>query len=390
MAALAITVGVAACAAVVVEAWLAARNLRWLERTEGGPSPLERTEGGTSPPDRAVVLAAGRTRLGAATVGARALVALAAAAGGAEVAVARAGPVGALLGAALLLLLLSIPFDACETFVLRGRAGLNRTGVRLFLADQARRVAKDLLTAVALGLPLGLALPHVETGWWLPTWAAWVSLVIWRETMPPMAGRVRLAPLPPGPLAERLQATVGAAGLTGIDLMTAEESHRSPLLNARAEGIGRRRRIVIDDTVLAALDGDHVAAIVAHEAGHLAGHHRRKFALWQMGLGLALLLAADALGGGAAPSATLALLVLAAPTLGVFARPLEIRLIRGWEYDADRRAAGLVGADVLSAALRRLFAANATVPATEPLYAAFHQAHPAPAERLARLGGWRK
>lgn len=376
--ALPLGLSLAVCLAAAIEVWLARRNLRWLQ---AAPRP-------DNGDDRIIRLSAGRTRLAALAQATTALVALVAAAGGAQAAVTAAGPVGALVAAAALRLLTGVPFAACEVFVLRARAGLNSSSRRLFVADQAERLARGLLPAVVVAIAVGLLLPHAGAGWWALCWGAWMGLAAWHETAPTDGARC-LRPLPPGPLARRIRAVAADCGVADVEVAVREESRRSPQLNARAEGIGRRRRIVLNDTLLAALSAEEVAAVAAHEAGHLAGHHRRLFLLWRAAVAMTALLLADGLGGEQAPATAAILLVLAAPALAVLARPLDVALIRRWEFDADRRAAEAVGAETMAATLTRLFAANAAAVSPEPLYAAFHSPHPTPAERLARLSAGR-
>lgn len=327
----------AALAHAATEAWLAGRALAWLRRHAEG---------------RALMRESGRVRLLAARGLAQSGLALAAALGGAALLMEACGPWAALPAALVIRALFELPFAAW------GRRLGGVWNAQSFLAEQARRLTKELTPA----LPLAVA----ASSGWLAAWAALAALLLWRELVPP-SGRV----LTPSPL----QAPV--------PVWISDEGSRSGQLNARAEGIGPVRRIVLNDTLVAALPADEVAAVLAHEAGHLKHRHREWFLAWRLGLAALLLALAWGMGGDVAP--TLVVLVLAAPVLALPVRPLEARLIRRWEEQADAHAAAQAGAEPFARALERLYGANAQAPEPEPLWAAFHHPHPPPRRRLERL-----
>ena len=331
----------AALAHAVIEAWLAARALAWLPHHAEG-----------------MVLAreSGRVRLLAWRGLGQSGLAMATALGGAAVLAETCGPWGGLPVALVIRAFFDLPFAAWG----RRLGGVWNT--RAFLAEQARRLAKELMPA----LPLAVAV--AAGGSWLSAWIALAALLLWREIWSP-SGRV-LAPAP-----AHLRAHV--------PVWISDEGSRSGQLNARAEGIGPRRRIVLNDTLVQALQPDEVAAVLAHEAGHLQHRHREWFLAWR--LGLAALLLTITWGTGADLATTLPLLVLAAPVLALPLRPLETRLIRRWEEQADAYAASRAGAAPFARALERLYGANAQAALPEPLWATFHHPHPPPRLRLERL-----
>ncbi|EME69495.1 integral membrane protease transmembrane protein [Paramagnetospirillum caucaseum] len=331
----------AALAHAVIEAWLAGRALAWLRAHAEG---------------RTLIQEAARVRLLAARgLGQSGLAVLAALGGGAFL-VKLCGPWGALPAALLIRALFDQPFAAW------GRRLGGAWNARNVLAEQARRLGRELPPA----LPLAVVAGHG----WAAAWVALATLLLWREIAPP-SGR-HLAPAPAG-----LHAPV--------PVWVSDEGSRSGQLNARAEGIGPWRRIVLNDTLVQALSPGEAAAVLAHEAGHLAHRHREWFLAWR--LLLAALLLALAWGAGEDMTSTLALLVLAAPVLALPVRPLESRLIRRWEEQADRHAAARAGAEPFARALERLYGTNAQAPEPEKLWAAFHHPHPPPRQRLARLRG---
>ncbi|KIL99500.1 Zn-dependent protease with chaperone function [Paramagnetospirillum magnetotacticum MS-1] len=340
----------AALASVIgggLELVLARRALIWLgQRSEGRVQALESAR---------VRLAAGRA-LGLAAL------ALAVALGGARHIAEICGPILVLPAVLVLRTVLDLPFAAWGWLV----AG--RWSLAGFCREQARRLGRELAAMLPLAALTGAA---VELGGgWLAAWVGLALALLWREWVP-AAGRCLSAA--PSPLA-------GLSHLEGVTVWLSDEGRRSGQLNARAEGIGRQRRIILNDTLVEALPLDEVTAVLAHEEGHLVHRHRERLLLWRLGLGLAALWIAAPDGVG------LAVLLAALPMLILPVRPLEALLIRRWEGQADSHAADKAGAPAFMRALERLYGANATAPAPEPLWALWHHPHPSPSARLAELG----
>ncbi|HEY0835520.1 MAG TPA: M48 family metalloprotease, partial [Azospirillum sp.] len=190
-------------------------------------------------------------------------------------------------------------------------------------------------------------------------------------------------------LAGRLQRLLERCGLRLAEVRVIDASRRTRRANASVVGFGSARRIMLHDTLLERLDADEIEAVVAHEAGHARHRHITRY-LAGMGItGLAAFAALAWLGPalGASVGERLALFVLALPLVGLFLRPLAVAVLRGWEYQADAFAVRRTSAAALGRALTKLYAANANAPSGDPLHAAFHAAHPEPAQRLGRLHG---
>ena len=144
-------------------------------------------------------------------------------------------------------------------------------------------------------------------------------------------------------------------------------SRRSAHGNAYFTGIGRNKRIVFFDTLLARIDFDEIEAVLAHELGHFRLHHVRQrlvVAALSMLAGLALLgwLAAQpafysAFGvpsgtpAAGPPAMALLLFMVVVPVFTFFATPLEAWWSRRQERQADDFAIGYASPAKLAAAL---------------------------------------
>jgi STE24 endopeptidase len=173
-------------------------------------------------------------------------------------------------------------------------------------------------------------------------------------------------------------------------------SLRSAHGNAYFTGIGRNKRIVFFDTLLARIEAPEIEAVLAHELGHFRLHHvRQRLAASVMltcgGLALLAWLAREpkfyAALGVPVPSAAMALLlfVLIVPVLSFFATPIASWWSRRHEREADDFAAAHADAGNLAAALVKLFRDNASTLTPDRMHSAFFDSHPPAVERIKRL-----
>ena len=300
-----------------------------------------------------------------------------------------------------LVMLANLPLSLWRTFVLEARFGFNRTTVRLFLLDRI----KGLALTVLLGVPVVLAalwlMVRAGNAWWLWAFGGWVVLTlllswVWPVVIAPLFNR--FSPLADVALKARIEALLGRCGFTSNGVFVVDGSRRSAHGNAYFTGLGRHKRIVFFDTLLEQLTPAEIEAVLAHELGHFRLHHVRA----RLAVSIAMMFAAFALLGWLArqpafyhglgvahPSAHAALLLFAfvAPALLYFTTPVNALWSRCHEYAADRFAAAHADARELAAALVKLYGNNASTLTPDPLYSGFHDSHPPPLARIARLTG---
>jgi STE24 endopeptidase len=309
---------------------------------------------------------------------------------------------GALVVASLLLLLqlVGLPFSLWRTFRIEARFGFNRVSPRLYAVD----LAKQLLLAALLGGPLLLAtltLMERAGGWWW-VWA-WLIWLVWTLGLTWAAPKFiapffnRFSPLTDEALKKRVETLLercGFAARGGVFVM--DGSLRSAHGNAYFTGIGRNKRIVFFDTLLARIEPMEIEAVLAHELGHFRLHHVRQRLMASVLLtfgGLALLawLAQQPGFYGAlgvpVSSAAMALLLFAStvPVFTFFATPAMSWWSRRHEREADDFAAKYADAGKLAAALVKLFRDNASTLTPDRIHSAFFDSHPPALERIGRL-----
>ncbi len=301
-----------------------------------------------------------------------------------------------LVGVGVALALAGLPFQWYADFHLEQRFGFNTTTTRTWWGDRL----KGFLLALALGYPLlVLALKFVEwTGaaWWLWAWAALVAFQLVLSVLAPVLILPlfnRFTPLPDGSLRSRLLALAKATGFRARNIEVMDGSKRSRHSNAFFTGVGRFRKIVLFDTLIAELTEPEVTAVLAHEIGHFKLKHVTKLLVVSAAGSLVGLWCVSRLAqavefyrafgfdpGNLAPA--LLLFGLLAGTLTFWLSPAIHGLSRRHEYTADAFAAEATrDPGALIAALRKLNQSNLSNLTPHPLYSGFYYSHPTLLER---------
>src|SRR6266496_6006084 len=295
-----------------------------------------------------------------------------------------------------------LPFAWYAQFKLEQRFGFNTTSMKTWIADRV----KGLLLAVLLGYPLlALVLKLIEwTGanWWL--WAAAVViafqlllLLIAPVVIMPLFNK--FTPLPDGGLRERLFALARRTNFPTRSIDVMDGSKRSRHSNAFFTGLGRFRKIVLFDTLIAQLTEPELESVLAHEIGHYKKGHVMKL----LGVSITAVFVAfgaiawlahqdwfyrafgfEHYGGFAAANVVPAMLLfgLLAGTISFWLSPFIHIWSRRFEYEADAFARATTReAQSLIEALRKLNKKNLSNLTPHPLYSGFYYSHPTLLER---------
>ncbi|MFZ2507621.1 MAG: M48 family metallopeptidase [Steroidobacteraceae bacterium] len=300
---------------------------------------------------------------------------------------------------ALALTVLDLPFSVWRTFRIEARFGFNHTTPALYAVDHLKGLT---IAALILGPLTALLLwlfGRAGADWWWWGWSVWAAFSMmmswaWPRLIAPLFNKFH--EMPEGDTRAAVIELARRCGFEPRGIMVMDGSRRSAHGNAYFTGLGRSKRIVLFDTLLAALEAGEVEAVLAHELGH----YRLRHVAWRIGWSLATsfggfaLLAwlagqewfQPALGVAAGGPHTLFLLfVLAAPVFLLPIGPLAAWLSRRHEYAADAFAAQHADPAALSSALVKLHRDNATTLTPDPVYSAFHASHPPAIQRIGRL-----
>lgn len=312
---------------------------------------------------------------------------------------------GVLLIAAVSLIgsVLDLPLAFYKQFVLEERFGFNRMTKGLFAGDWL----KGLLVGTLIGGPLVFAVLYLmrEAGshWWIYAWALWFGfslLLMW--LFPTVIAPIfnKFTPLEEGATRQRILDLLQRCGFDSSGLFVMDGSKRSSHGNAYFSGMGKAKRIVFFDTLLARLNDDQIEAVLAHELGHFKKKHIVKHLAFS-GIGSLVMfyvlgvlantpwffdglgVTPDLANGPQAMALVLFMMVLPYFTFPV--RPVMSWLSRKHEFEADAYAAQQSAPQHLVSALVKLYQDNASTLTPDPLHSAFYDSHPPASIRINRL-----
>mgnify|MGYP003336918394 FL=1 len=289
-----------------------------------------------------------------------------------------------------------------------------RQGVTLerhygLLAQSTARWAQDHVKSLMLGWgaavvsAVAVQVLWRTTGnwWWL--WAGILALaaLIGLAHLAPLLLLPlmdRTAPLARPELAARLMRLASRANARVVGVFEWHLSARTTTANAVLAGLGRTRRILVSDTLLASHSDDEIEVILAHELAHHVHHD-----LWSaLAVDAVLVLfgafVADGVVGaaigplslqGKGDLAALPLLALVVAIVSMGLTPLANALSRAHERRADRYALDLTGnATAFVSAMRRLAAQNLADDRPSRLVEWCFYTHPPVADRIEAARTW--
>jgi STE24 endopeptidase len=217
---------------------------------------------------------------------------------------------------------------------------------RAWVVDRAKGLAIAVsLTSVALLGLVGVA--RMFSSWWPLVAAAGAAALVALLTfvapvlLEPVFNRFR--PLADDRLAGELRELADRAGVPVRDVLVADASRRTRKHNAYVSGLGRTRRVVLWDTLLADVAEPELKVVVAHELAH----RRFRHVAWATALGMAgaasSVLMLWALGVDVADPGVVPVAILLFTALELAALPLGAAVSRSWERAADRFSIELTG-----------------------------------------------
>ena len=292
--------------------------------------------------------------------------------------------------------LLSIPLEVYHTFVIEERYGFNKTTPKTFVMDKLKGWL--LATVIGGGILSLIIFIYEKSGSWF--WIlAWISISVftlfvsyfYTSLLVPIFNK--LTPLPAGELRDAIELVAAKADFSLKDISLMDGSKRSTHGNAYFSGFGRKKSIVLFDTLVDEHSVDELAAVLAHEIGHYKKKHVLKglisgilqtgILLFVLSLFLKSALPAFALGASVASfhMSVVAFGILYSPVsmvLGILFNSIS----RKHEFEADRFAISLSKPGALQHALKRLSIKNLSNLTPHPWYVFIHYSHPTLIQRL--------
>lgn len=293
----------------------------------------------------------------------------------------------------------SLPFQIYDTFVVEERFGFNKVTPRLFVFDRLKDWMLSILISGLLLTAVIVIYQLMPDYFWLLAWAVvsafslFMSL-FYSELIVPLFNKQ--TPLPEGELRTAIEAFANKTGFALKNIYVIDNSKRSTKANAYFTGWGKKKRIVLYDTLIEMMSTDEIVAVLAHEIGHNKYKHTIKHMVvslltnllmfYLLGLVLKYDVFAQAAGCETA-SFHVNMLVF-----GVLYTPLSLLLglagnvlSRSNEFQADAFVKENGMADALVSALKKLSAQSLSNLTPHPAYVFFNYSHPTLYERVKAL-----
>ncbi len=309
---------------------------------------------------------------------------------------------GAILNAVLFLFgfivinfVAGLPFQLYQTFKIDEEFGFNKMTAKMFILD----TIKSSLLFFAIGGAIFALLAWIVSSsdsWWLWGFITMFTIAVMANVLMPffMSLFNKFSPLEEGELRDAITNLMNQAGLKSDGIFIMDASKRDSRLNAFFGGLGKSKRVVLFDTLVAKLNQKELLAVLGHELGHFSHGD-----IWKnIGLMGVLLFISFYLFGhlpdalfldmGVSPEAgvQIAMLMLLLPLVSFVFTPVMSYVSRHNEYAADEYGSKMGGKENLVSALMKLVTENKAFPKSHPLVIFFYYTHPPVLERLKELG----
>ncbi len=293
------------------------------------------------------------------------------------------------------------PVAFYQGVILERRYGLSTQTVAGWSSDRLKSGGVAVVLAVAGALIVWSLLRWSPAYWWLAASVCFVALLLLLVQIGPvilLPTFYTLKPLRRPALGLRITQLAERAGAGALSVFEWQMGNQTRRANAVLAGIGRSRRILLSDTLLAEHSDDEIEVVLAHELAHHVHHDLWKAMALDAGLiVLGFYLADLALGAavghfGLSSSrdiAGLPLLVLVGGAVSLMLVPLANALSRAHERRADRYALKMTGnPQAFMSAMRRLAVQNLAEERPSRLVEILFHSHPTVAERLETARAW--
>ena len=277
--------------------------------------------------------------------------------------------------------------------------GFNKSTPKLFVMDWLKGILLTALLGGFIFVAILIIYQYTETWFWLLAWIlvsafSLIMSLFYSEWIVPLFNKQ--TPLEEGELRDAIEIFAQKAGFELKNIYVMDGSKRSTKANAYFTGMGKKKRIVLFDTLINDLNTEEIVAVLAHEIGHYKKKHiiysmimsiiSTGITFYILSLFLGNLSLSKALGGEIA-SFHLGLIgfsFLFAPIselTGLFFNAIS----RKNEYEADAYAAGFGLGNALISGLEKLSVKSLSNLNPHPLVVFWYYSHPTLLQRIRNI-----
>lgn len=295
--------------------------------------------------------------------------------------------------------LLSLPFDYYSTFVIEEKYGFNKTSIGTFFGDKIKGYLLSIIIGGGLLLLFLWLIDQMGKDFWWIFWivaAGFMVLVNFFYTAWILPLFNKLTPLEEGELKSKIMDYAKSVSFPLDNVFVMDGSKRSAKANAFFSGFGKKKKVVLYDTLIEQHTQEEMVAVLAHEVGHFKKKHiilSMVTSVLQVGLILFLLAQfifsenlSLALGGSewSVQLNLIAFTMLFSPISMIIGIGMNV-LSRKNEFEADAFARNTYAGKPLAEALKTLSVKTLSNINPDPAYVFVNYSHPPLLERLAKL-----
>ncbi|MFT4856524.1 MAG: STE24 endopeptidase [Algoriphagus sp.] len=295
--------------------------------------------------------------------------------------------------------ILSLPFDYYSTFVIEEKYGFNKSTVKTFFIDKLKGYLLSILIGGGLLLLFLWLIHQIGIDFWWIFWIVAAGFMVfvnlfYTALILPLFNK--LTPLADGELKEEILRYAKSVNFPLDNIFIMDGSKRSSKANAFFSGFGKRKKVVLYDTLLEQHTPDELVAVLAHEVGHYKKKHIiLSMVLSVLQIGLLLFLLAQffffepmsmALGGKvwSVQLNLIGFTMLFSPISMILGIGMNW-LSRKNEFEADHYAKITFAGKPLAEALKTLSVKTLSNINPHPWYVFVNYSHPPLLDRLSRL-----
>lgn len=295
--------------------------------------------------------------------------------------------------------LLSTPFSMYSTFVIEEKYGFNKTSLKIFLTDKLKGYALSIVIGGGILYILLLLMTKMGSGFWIYFWMVIAGFTLfmnffYTSLIVPIFNK--LVPLEDGDLKRAITSYGYEVNFPVDNIYVIDGSKRSTKANAYFSGLGRKKKIILFDTLIKDHSIEELTAVLAHEVGHYKKKHvisglvssilQTGIILFIMSMFVFSPVLSEAMGSShtSIHLNLLAFFILFSPISMVTGIVMNM-ISRKHEYQADRYAAETYKADPLKKALIKLSVNNLGNLTPHPLYVFVNYSHPPVLSRVKAL-----
>ena len=306
----------------------------------------------------------------------------------------------AFFGALLILSdIINLPFQWYSTFVIEEQFGFNKTTKKTFVLDKLKGYLLALIIGGGLGYALLWLVQELGDNFWVYALILVAGFILfmnlfYTSLILPLFNRLK--PLEEGSLKSKIEQYAKKVNFPLHNIYVIDGSKRSAKANAFFSGLGKKKKVVLYDTLLENQSEEELVAVLAHEVGHFKKKHivtSLILSMVQMAVTfyiLSLFIFNENLSltlGGEVLVIHLNFLafgLLYTPISKATGLVMNI-LSRKNEFEADAFAAKTYAAKPLQEALKKLSVSNLSNLTPHPWYVFANYSHPPLLQRLAAL-----